>query len=346
MTKGTPNARTMAELAELAGCSTMTVSYALRNHPKVSKATCERIQALAVKHGYRKHPMVSALMASRRKPEALGNEPLALLTKFDEPIFSWTERRVFFSDLLEGMLERADELGFRLEEFPCYTPNAPKGDRLRKILRTRGIRGILLMPGGGMDRPYTDADLSHTSVVAAAFHARNLHLHRSASDYNAGMGLCLQEAERRGYRRIGLAMNRRLDPEVRYAFSGRFLSWREMQPESQRVPLIEGEDSVISPEVFLAWLKRLRPDCVLCMSENLARVAEGLPAKKRPGIVLLPTRGNRHFSGLDARPHDVGRTTVNLMARELYLNHTGTPPVPEVVLVEGVWQEGNTLPPR
>ena len=44
---------TMADLAELAGLSKITVSRALSDSPLVNPETRERIQALALEHGYK-----------------------------------------------------------------------------------------------------------------------------------------------------------------------------------------------------------------------------------------------------------------------------------------------------
>src|SRR5712672_334593 len=57
---------TMQQIADAAGVSRMAVSLALRNSPKISAATAERIRRLAEELGYRPNPMVSALMTQLR----------------------------------------------------------------------------------------------------------------------------------------------------------------------------------------------------------------------------------------------------------------------------------------
>ena len=55
----------LAELAKIAGVSISTVSRALSDHPRVSKATKEAINALAVEHGFRLNQTASALRKKR-----------------------------------------------------------------------------------------------------------------------------------------------------------------------------------------------------------------------------------------------------------------------------------------
>ena len=56
----------MVDIAKAAGCSTMTVSLALRGSHEVSEQTRERITKLAKKMRYRPNPYVSALIAQRK----------------------------------------------------------------------------------------------------------------------------------------------------------------------------------------------------------------------------------------------------------------------------------------
>lgn len=338
----------MAELARLAGCSVMTVSYALRNSQKISPTTREKIQRLAREHGYVKHPQVAALMASRRSGQRPGTETIALLTKFDVPIGQWLAPQPFYSDLHEGMLRQARTLGFQLEEFPTFGPDAPSGARLSQILRARGIRGIIFMPGGGLERPFPELQLNDFVAVAAAFHAREMPIHRTASDHSGGMAIALEKSLARGYQRIGLTMNQRLDPEVRFAFSGRFLAWQQTRPTRSRIPLIPGTGHPVPLGEFKKWLMRYQPECLLITGPDILETFQQFALSKnvKPGVILLPTRGQRDVAGVDGLPAEVGRCTINCLARELFLNHFGAPEHPEVVLVKGRWQDGPTLPNR
>ena len=63
MSRSTGKTATMQQVADRAGVAVSTVSYALKNHPKIPEATRERIQALARRMGYRPDAYVSTLMA-------------------------------------------------------------------------------------------------------------------------------------------------------------------------------------------------------------------------------------------------------------------------------------------
>ena len=62
-----PTPPSMSQLARVAGVHQSTVSRALRRDRSIPAATRQRIQALADKLGYRPHPLVSALVALRRR---------------------------------------------------------------------------------------------------------------------------------------------------------------------------------------------------------------------------------------------------------------------------------------
>jgi LacI family transcriptional regulator len=333
----------MKEVAQAAKCSVMTVSLALRDSREVSEATKIRIKALCKEMGYRPNPLVSALISQRKGPH--GAETLAVLSKFDKPITQWKEPEPFYSDLYRGIVDRAEELGFRVEEFPVWGPERLTGDRLTRILSTRGIRGVVLFPGGGLDRNFPELDWKRFAVVASAFHAKSMAVHRTSSNYAWAMEETLRQAQLRGYRRIGLAMNSRRDPATRYALSGGYLSWQVVQSARDRVPLIKGDSPAIKFEEFAQWVTRHKPDLVLGLElpvdKWLSRM--GLKDPDAIGCTFLALRGATGVAGIDQRSYDVGRTTVTVLARELFLNHYGLPEIPEVTLINGVWREGRTI---
>ncbi len=337
--------KTLKDIAALAGCSVMSVSLALRGSPRVAEARRREIVRIAERHGYRPNPLVSAWVAERGRRRKQAGVTLGLLTKFDDPLRGGPRRPRYYSLLLAGMAERAEELGFRLEEFAVRAAGAPGEERFTRILRARGIRGLVLFPGGGIDPEFPALDWAHFAVVAAGLSTTRLPVHRIASDYAFGMERCLEELERRGYRRPGLAMTASLDPQVRYAFSGAFLSWQQRQAPDRRVGLVPGGDAEPREEAFFAWLRAERPDCVLTLNAPVEAWLKGRGWRMPEdlGLVRLSLRGRRGVAGMDQRTTEVGRATVEVLAKLLYLNQSGLPETPAVTLIPGTWREGATL---
>lgn len=334
----------MQDIASAAGCSTMTVSMALRNSPRISSETRMRIANLAEKMGYRPNPLVSALIVRRSKPKQSEADTLAVLTKFDIPLKRWRRNDGFYVEVWKGVEQRAAELGFRIEEFPVSGNDVLDGRRLTRILTTRGIRGLILFPGGGLDRVYPELDWPQFSLVAIGFHGPELPVHRISSNYSHALEIALAELTRRGYRRPGLAMTSCLDPLIRYSISGRFLSWQQSQPRSCRVPLIPGRSIEPERRAFQNWLEKQRPDVILGLEPSILWMKERMTrVRTKTDMVHLAKRTGDPFSGVNLRTANVGRTTVDMLAKELYLNRTGLPTCPELVQVSGRWEDGRTL---
>ncbi|MBC8041732.1 MAG: LacI family DNA-binding transcriptional regulator, partial [Opitutaceae bacterium] len=325
-----PAAINMRDLALFAKCSVNTVSLALRGSHRISVEMREKIQKLADTHGYRPNPMVSALISSRRKSAA--PPTIACLTKFKPPFQSISKRPRFCVQLLAGMTEKAAALGFRIEEFPTTGSDASEGARLTRSLLTRGIRGVILVPSCDLGVPFPDLDWSHFAVVAAGFHARQWPVHRTTTDQGRGIEQCLQTLSARGYRRIGLAMTRTLDPRWNYAASGRFFAWQALQPKRRRLPLIPSDGENATHEEFTAWVLHHRPDAVLLHLDAMIDQLAIINTRHRLNVVPIVIGATSHddVAGVVPNPEELGRTSVSVLVRELYMNHYGIPDVPEV----------------
>lgn len=331
----------MVDVAKAAGCSTMTVSLALRGSHEISEKTRERINALAHKMGYRPNPYVSALIAQRKHGCKNQAATIAVLTKFDDA--TRKERNdIFYQDLWAGLEQRAEELGFRLEEFPIFDSNLT-AKQLNRILFNRGIKGIVLFPGGQLKQTYPQLEWSQFAIVAAAFHASKMPVNRIASDHGQSMETALEELMHRGYKRIGLAMTSTLDPSIRYAMSGRFLAWQQTQPRPRRVPLVSGKNQTPNKEELLAWIQKSKPDIILSLDPHVYQWMQALP--KEIGYAHLAKKKNEPFSGINLHTIGVGRAAIDVLARELYLNRYGLPDIPEVTLIAGSWEDGTTTRP-
>jgi len=73
----------MAEIAQQLGVASSTISRALRGDPRISHELRARVRAVADKLGYAPNPLVSALMANRRRRGGAGAvDVIALITHY------------------------------------------------------------------------------------------------------------------------------------------------------------------------------------------------------------------------------------------------------------------------
>src|ERR1700674_4581679 len=73
----------MAEIAQRLGVASSTISRALRNDPRISMELRKRVRGVADELGYQPNPLVSALMANRRRRGSGGAvDVIALVTNY------------------------------------------------------------------------------------------------------------------------------------------------------------------------------------------------------------------------------------------------------------------------
>ena len=77
----TPPVR-MREIAREVGVDASTVSRALRGDPRIGVGLSEKIRGAAERLGYRPNPLVSALMANRRRGKTADAAVVALVPCF------------------------------------------------------------------------------------------------------------------------------------------------------------------------------------------------------------------------------------------------------------------------
>lgn len=128
---------TQKDIAKKAGVDGSTVSLALSGHPRIPGATRARIEAVAEELGYRPDPALATIAAARWKGrrDARGTT-LAFLA--DDLKTAEIELKLY----LDGVQHQADLLGYRVEPFSLC--NYPSPEALLRVIRTRGIRGIVV----------------------------------------------------------------------------------------------------------------------------------------------------------------------------------------------------------
>ena len=138
-----PKKPTQRDIAAEAGVCVATVSLALRNHPSIPEATREEIREVAERLGYQPNPRVAELMGHirrNRSADALG-ETAALV---------WTDRRKTApgtSPQLEAFEQAVrDTLRENGVGLTVFTREPDQEvDQIGRVLRSRGIRGVILV---------------------------------------------------------------------------------------------------------------------------------------------------------------------------------------------------------
>lgn len=329
---------TLRSLAAEAGVSPMTVSLALRNSRDVSAATRRRLQRLAAAQGYRPDPTIAKLMHHLRV-----RAPLRFQASIGGLTQGWSGLDLgpdnYMSRLTRGLRERAAALGYAFSLFDM--DEHPKPAQLQRVLVSRGIEGLVLLPlrrSCDLSKRLEWAAFSTISVtpsvVAPQFHGVMPH------HFDNMLRAC-GELTRAGYRRIGLAITKEWDRRVNHRWTGGIAWQNQFGGTSAVAPLIGSLPGLnLDLTAFAVWLRGEKPDAVICETLDrgaLGAVLDALPATRRPLVVTLNWPGVPADVGIDQRVERIGEVAIEVLAGMITRGEKGVPALPNTTLVDGVW---------
>ena len=336
----------MVEIAQSLGVSPSTVSRALRSDPRISAQTRQRVEEAAEKVGYRPNPLVSALMASRRRRGGAGEvDVIALVTNYGGRE-SWRSKDVCRWEF-EGIQARAAALGFKVEVFPLSEYRGSH-ERLQSTLRARGIRGVLL----GFSRDDSDQLPFPTegfAVAGLSAYFRSVVVDRANFHGFYNVQLALDQIWQLGYRRPALVVPELNNQISNNLWSGAFLDWQRRLPKADRCEPFIPPNSDDQAD-FDAWLITNKPDSLLVYKAPVRRflARHGLTVPDDIGLAYLYRTSDEmgRAAGIDGNLSAVGAAALDLVVEKLNANITASVHHPKEVLIKGNWHGGATLPPR
>jgi len=336
---------TLRDIAKRLGFSHSTISRALNNHPSIPHETCLKIQAVAREMGYRRNALIATLTSQLRMSRSVPYQAtLAFVTNYREK----NEWKVGPANLrfYEGALARAHHLGYKLEEFWLkeFGPDSLKASR---VLRNRGIRGLLIAP---LRDPLENLSLEWSQfAVATIGHSMVApRLHSAQNHHHHALSLALRKLRHRGYRRVGLVLMPLSDHYSDGTFTSRYLyHWLPSAQEQMPEIFCQGGQAADFNEAhFRKWLKSQKPDAIICMGHQVHEWVSRLKIRvpEELGVVDLDIHDTRNgWSGIDMREEEVAAAAVDLVVQQLQHTDFGIPSAPRTVLLEGRWIEGKTL---
>ena len=336
---------TIRELARHTGLSTATVSLALRGAGRISAATRARVKAAAEELDYQPLPLLSKALSLARQPIAdRYRETLAFITEFslDDP--SLDPYPTYQKELFMGADERARALGYKIESFPLN--GGPKEHRrFARILRNRGIRGLIVIPRVTSSQPRLSFDWDHFAAVEIGrtlWYPRDLH-HVETSDYNK-MIEALHLLKKAGYRRIGMAIEPEQNKHQRGTYYAAYLVTQLRQPVRQRLPIASALGDW-NEETFRSWIRQHRPDVLVVHHEKeISGWLKNMGIEVPRDISLFCVNAQvPRLSGLCRDYRGIGSSAVEMISLLLESGQLGMPDHPRCWQVDEFWQPGETL---
>jgi len=329
-----PNQR---DIAKAAGVCVATVSLAMRNHPSISEATRQRVRKVADDLGYCPNPRVAELMGQIRRNRAVDalKESVAMFwPDMDAPA---VDALFFLRQFESGARNVLEQNGVGMEVI--YQEAGLETKRVERMLRTRGIRGLILAPLMHQPRMELDWNWSNLSVVIAGSAEWQPDFNRVRFNHFAEMGILVGQINQRGSTRLGLVIDESLEQRSLHAIDGGF--WAAV-PD-----VVRKSDAVFKKvnqgrEAFVDWMASYQPDSLIIGSPE---VLEWIASMESPPPVYMRSLEKRSdeepFSGIRQDYERLGQTAAEQLLAQLQTNKSGVPGNAFQTLITGRWEEGD-----
>ncbi|AHF94490.1 hypothetical protein OPIT5_17560 [Opitutaceae bacterium TAV5] len=329
---------TLRQIARKAGVSLSTVSYALRQHANVSPEMQKRVAAVAAKLGYATDPRLMSLMAHVRAARMdEKREVLALV--WPEQSRESTRESLYFHWVYGGVAERAEQLGFSVEEFWPHQEHMPL-TRLLDVLFARGIYGLVFAPASHPPTGIETADFSRVAVAKIGLAEWPVRFHLSAHNHFMGMTLAMRALAAAGFRRPAALVRKHVHDLNLGAYEAAFLQnhpcrgTQKGRRLAERLFLLMADPR--SLEGVKEWLLREEPDVLLCsdIAPWPASMESRMPRVRWASLLRSAETGG---AGVEQEYAQVAANAVDLVMEQLNRNERGIPSIPKTLLTNGRW---------
>jgi len=331
---------TQRDVAERFGCDRSTVSLALSGHPRIRPDVRAKICALAEEMGYRPDPVL-AMLAQHR----FARQPAAFRGGIAWLVYSGAEINSEQVRDFSAAQEWAERRGYKVFEFDLA--GYCSGETASRVLFNRGVQGVIVPKlCKAADAMLTAEGWLRFAVVSCGSNWPGLPFHTVASDLFGGMCSVWQEVVQRGYQRIGTVLftsgPAAADDLVRYGAA--IAQQEELVSVDQRLPILRC--SAGDHAAFLEWFTRCRPEVVISSSEQVCEwlTDEGHRVPEDVAFVCLGARAGGYHTGRVLSTSALGETVAGLVISLINEHQHGVPPTRQMLMLEGVWTEGSTLP--
>ena len=247
------------------------------------------------------------------------------------------------NQVLQGIRERASETGFLTDDFRLG-PLGVDGRALHKVLRARGIRGMILLPLSA-DATFEGIPFANYAVGSVGSASIAQKLANVDGDCFGNMLLAVRRLEGLGYRRPGLVMSAGLEEITDLRYHGGFIAAIESSPNLTQLPI----HLLWHPGTRLTlgeWFNQNNPDVIISGVETLPFLeAAGIQIPRDTAFAVIDRHSQMNqLAGFSTHFEMIGSVAVDLVTSQLYRNEFGLPQYPKRVVVPGAWIDGLSAP--
>jgi DNA-binding LacI/PurR family transcriptional regulator len=331
---------TLLQIARSAGVSLTAVSMAMRNHPRIGADTKARIHEVAKRLGYHPDPQLSRLMLHLRSAKTAGyEETIAYVCDFAR-LSDWY--MLSQSDYYLGAIDRAAELGYRVEIFHLREPGLTQ-QRLSHMLKSRGIRGLLT---NGLQDPGATLvlDWENFATVVCSAAQPGLAVDHVSTDYYRAMLMVVGKLASEGCKRIGFCLNATHDIKGQHLWESAYLYFQHNLPVRSRLPVLYTRPGTFGTDAdAVSWLGTARPDTVISAGCDFPRILESRIGKPAPSDIKYVNMGityaDARSRSVDQMLYLVGYEACNRLIELLQHNKLGFPAHPQSIWTGFEWIE-------
>jgi len=335
---------TIKKIAERTGYSPSTISYALRDNPRIPEETRERIKAVAVEMGYQRDAHLGQLMSYLKgRGQKTSFFPVVWINSTSDPRF-WQET-AWAKEFYESAQNACKHLGLALSELWVNDPTVPHS-RIDDVLKARGTRGLILSTPLKQQEWIQWIDWNAYATVVLDDPCALPQFDRVFAQYSWNIKIAIEQLLGRGYRRPKLWMSQQEDYWTGYGYTYECLRQNRIRPELDSI--LTHYSNGFSRESIEAWLNENQPDAVIAPTPTLGKhlLEMGYQFPQDMGYLgLYIPNGEQNWSGVSQLHAQQSMIAVDRIATLLQSNTIGRQNYPQQIQVRGEWREGSTLRP-
>ncbi len=211
---------------------------------------------------YRMNSYVSSLMAHIQSGRTVQDKGCLAILADSDSMSNWLIHHTY-SLQYSGIIRRAEQLGFRPEVF-FLRGRGMNGEKLDRILQTRGIRSLILAAPHHNITPPTGFDWSRYAMVTGGTSWKTPMVDRVASNHREHVNDAYRGLAVLGYRRIGMCLQDISVTNVSSHWLAGYHLNNHFIPRSQKIPLLVWKSGSKPHPLRRQWYNKWKPDAVVC----------------------------------------------------------------------------------